>query len=458
MDSRRTLFFATAAFLVIALLLGGKQSPHPLFHAIIELTGVALAANIFWTPASIERSPQYRYSRAFIAALALLPILQLLPLPPVIWTSLPGRELVAATDRTLGFVGIWRPFSLSPEGTLRAALAVIPPAAMFFAVARLNETERRKLILLVIIVGILGLCVSLVQFGSPPGSFRLYRGVHDTVPVGLFANRNHHALFMALCLLLLSGWLRGQPNLRPSMANLIWGTGVASFAAGAIVTNSRMGFALLLVALIGGIYIMYGDRIRLVSRSHRSIQSAGLAAAWLLGAAAIGGAILTSSTTIKTLDRFQNTTELRFSLWPDVNYAIAKYAPAGAGLGAFDPVFRSIENLNTLGDKYFNHAHNDYLEILLETGIFGLVLIGSFFALLAYIFRKRAKPTPPIFWAGFLSILLCLLHSIVDYPLRTYSLSVVFALCGALLFPPIMRTHKNLHSYKDNRSPTESRS
>ncbi len=43
-----------------------------------------------------------------LGALFLLPLLQLIPLPPSIWTQLPGRETAAQVDRLLGW-NVWRP-------------------------------------------------------------------------------------------------------------------------------------------------------------------------------------------------------------------------------------------------------------------------------------------------------------------------------------------------------------
>ena len=51
------------------------------------------------------------------------------------------------------------------------------------------------------------------------------------------------------------------------------------------------------------------------------------------------------------------------------------YLPFGAGLGAFDTVFRSVEPLAELDPTYFNQAHNEYLETWLEAGWSGIALI-----------------------------------------------------------------------------------
>jgi O-antigen ligase len=88
---------------------------------------------------------------------------------------------------------------------------------------------------------------------------------------------------------------------------------------------------------------------------------------------------------------------------------------------------------------YFNHAHNDYLELWLETGIVGASVFAAFAAWLVlrlvavWIPCVGRRPATALSVAASLSIILLLAHSIVDYPLRTESLAVLFAFaCGAL--------------------------
>ena len=139
------------------------------------------------------------------------------------------------------------------------------------------------------------------------------------------------------------------------------------------------------------------------------------------------------------LDRFDpdSPAEGRFENWPYVAEAAQTYLPVGSGLGSFDPVYRSIEPLDRLDPTYFNQAHNDYLEIWLETGWIGMALVLVF---LAWWGRRswacwRAPPSreSDLQRAASIAILMVLLHSAVDYPLRTEAIAVLFALFAAIL-------------------------
>ena len=70
------------------------------------------------------------------------------------------------------------------------------------------------------------------------------------------------------------------------------------------------------------------------------------------------------------LPRFDlnQTPELRFDTWPQVLAAASDYLPFGSGVGTFQPVYQSVEPLSMLQSAFWNHAHNDYLELWLETG------------------------------------------------------------------------------------------
>ena len=82
-----------------------------------------------------------------------------------------------------------------------------------------------------------------------------------------------------------------------------------------------------------------------------------------------------------------------------------------------------------------NHAHNDYLEVLLELGVPGGLLILTF---LAWWGRRavqiwRSGSTTPFAWAAMVATATLLAHSIVDYPLRTAGLGSVFIACCVIM-------------------------
>jgi hypothetical protein len=84
----------TAIFLALALALGGGGSPAPLPEIILECLAVLFA--VMWMLGALS-APQWRQVSgiAWIIAgiITAVPLLQLIPLPPLIWQALPGRSV-----------------------------------------------------------------------------------------------------------------------------------------------------------------------------------------------------------------------------------------------------------------------------------------------------------------------------------------------------------------------------
>jgi O-antigen ligase len=116
------------------------------------------------------------------------------------------------------------------------------------------------------------------------------------------------------------------------------------------------------------------------------------------------------------------------------------FFPWGSGVGTFDPVFRHFEPFALLKLTYFNQAHNDIVQTVLEGGIFGVALLATFVLwwAVATLRAWRAAPSPQALAAraGSAVVLLCLLASIVDYPLRTALMLSMFSIAAVWLLTP----------------------
>jgi hypothetical protein len=101
---------------------------------------------------------------------------------------------------------------------------------------------------------------------------------------------------------------------------------------------------------------------------------------------------------------------------------------------------------DTMANTFANHAHNDMLELWLETGLAGLVLMAMFaswFGLRAVkLWRKGPSAVSEIdsslAQAATIIIGLIVVHSFVDYPLRTGAMMAIMALACALLLEPLV--------------------
>lgn len=421
---------ATVSLLALSFAFGGASREHALRLALVELAALPLLVLAVTRLIEGGAVKSHRLAFGLLAAAAALPVVQLIPLPPAVWTSLPGRsELVLALELA-GLQPGWSPLTFTPDLTWWSALALLPPAAAFAGMLVIQEPWRSRLIWVVLGATVAGILLGGAQLIS--GGERLYPWETTSAGVvsGFFANRNHLATLILsatpFAVVLGAGRLRRRGgNVGIWLSALFLGLALVGLA----VVRSRFG-VLLFGPMLGA------SLLAAWIASGRSRPPAALLG--LVGTAAVAAALVAGLALGPIMARFDTgTPELRFERWSMVAEAAGPYLPLGTGVGSFDAVYRAHEPLEQLDSTFFNHAHNEYLETWLEAGWPGVALIIAF--LVWYARRTWATwVTPPsrtadLGRAASIAVGVMLLHSIADYPLRTAALAVLFALCCALL-------------------------
>lgn len=434
--------------LAAILVLGGANWTMPLSRFLAGVVAcIVLVAALAGRPAG-----RFRMTVPDWLGLALLGLFaaHLLPLPPALWSQLPGREAAALIDRTVFGDPGWRPLSLDPEATLRSLTMLLPAAAVYLA-ARLGDARRRQALLRgVVLAAILAIVVALAQFAFPAfDGLRFYPSGDYERPIGFFTNRNHQATFLLMALPLGAAWLLAFAGWdRRRGAGLILAGFALAVAIGALLTASRSGAALLVPAL-AGTWLAW-------TMAHRT-GPGGPAVARHSGWRRHGPGLLAMATVVMVaglvfvlgreglggvLDRGDPAGDQRFDFWPHVAAAAMRFWPLGSGLGTFLQGYEMHEPLAAVSPLYLNHAHNDFLEIFLEAGVPGLILALagawelSVMSWRAWRGRGENGAVVPFRDRARLASLACLLpiaHSLVDYPLRTVAISALFALCIAFM-------------------------
>ena len=427
-----------AGFLACAMVLGGGGSPSPKAEILVQLAFVAaLLAWIWWVPrgGGEEAAPVPRELLWLGGALLAVPLIQLVPLPPVLWQALPGRELQIASLALVDAEDGWRPLSISPPRTFAGLLALVPAVVLMWATAKLGSRERRFLVLTIAAIALASAVLGALQLAGGDGAFQLYEMSHRGWLTGFHANRNAAVDVLLIGSLALSAWFAGkgmpQAIARRRVPALLGGQAVLLLAA--VLTGSRMGIILILPVLALNAVILkpVGDErtMRLAARSAGALVIALLALPLVLaGNLRLAGVAA----------RFDVTGDARLVLWRDTVAAIEAYFPLGSGLGSFPVAFGPQESFESLGPASINRAHNDYLELMLETGLLAPVLLAVGAILLVSLGRRawREAPwdrTPQIFALGALGVIA--LHSLVDYPLRNMAIAGLAGVAAGLLSP-----------------------
>jgi O-antigen ligase len=422
---------AALVLLVFSFAFGGASHSHALRLALVELASLPLLVLASRRLITTGAWRDHRFPLGLLAALVAIPLVQLIPLPPAIWTGLPGRDQMVLALELAGLEPGWSPLSLAPDKTWASALALLPPAALFLAVLSLSHIQRERLVQVCIAAAIGGILLGAAQLVSGDRLY-LWEWAEAGQIRGFFANRNHLASSLLVALPFAVVWGAATLRRRDRRTNALWFgalfTGLVIVALAAI--RSRAGITLfapvMLISLMAA-WIAAG----------RGRPGPGLLVlVGSIGAAVTAVAILALPPILQRFDT-EGAPEVRLERWPLVVETADTFLPLGSGIGSFDAVYRSVEPVEELDSTFFNQAHNDYLETWLEAGWLGIGLILAFLIWYARRCWTAWKAPPSGDWdlqrAASIGIGVLLLHSIVDYPLRTATLAVVFALCCALL-------------------------
>lgn len=415
------------AFVLIGVFLGGApNSANWRIMAIAALASVLIPVAI--AGGALDRFRMLsRPLRLTLIAVPLIPLLQLIPMPAGIYSALPGRDLAVRVFDLIGAGNSWRPLSLVPRDTLLVFAMMLAPAASFLATLVLDKDGRRRTIQVFLVAAILSILIGVVQFGTKGSSLDFYDTAHRGSLLGFFANRNHQGLLIAIAGVFALSAVKVYFKDR-TMALSVSALLALVFLIAAIGTLSRAGIGLTVIGLAAA-----GIALHLRRVPRWPILATG-------GAVVFSGIYFLgfSSTVQQAVDRFSQVEENgRWEIWQKTIPLLEQYFPAGAGMGSFTTVYPPIEQLEDVNPLYFNRMHNDYLELLVEAGLPGLLVVGLLLGLVGMRFLKLAQSKVQLgthALAGGIVILLVALHSIVDYPLRTQSVAIVFGLALALFF------------------------
>ena len=466
-------FAVTCLLLLVAFALGGSARGD--VPAVIALRPIAIAALGFglWRlrPAHLAA---HRFLMMFAAVALAVPILHLVALPPSLWTNLPGHGLLADIDRGAALGQLWRPLSIAPEATRNTLFAELVPLAVLVLGVQLTERELFRLLPVLLVFGAISGTIAVGQTVSGADiPLQLYSTSTDRSAVGLFANRNHQGLLLAMMFPMLASVVSmalpadalrngrsGRTTLRAVLVPLLAAASGLCLIPLLLITGSRAGLVLGLAAILTIPLLVLrptsarswlgrplsvehaSDARRPPARRGRALAALVSVAMPVAVAAIVSGAAYLSGRT-EAFDRLLSSSiadDLRLRALPTIWSMAGHYWPTGSGAGTFEKAYFVAEPDALLGAVYMNHAHNDWLEPVLTAGFAGLALIVA--AVAAFAWRTcqavSARMQVPVdsskstqfVWLGLVIILLYALASMGDYPLRAPSLACVFVVAA----------------------------
>ena len=427
-------------YLLLCIVLGGSAQGI-WANMVLQLLGVAILVLAAASPSSEALKPAGRHLLLLALVAVALIALQMLPLPPILWTHLGGRQIIVDGNAVLGLGAPWFPLSLAPYRTFDSLLGLIPALALFCAIAVLGSYRRSWLVAALVGGTIAGIVLGALQVSAAGGqatSWYPYAQSSFGIATGFFANGNHMATLLVATIPFLAALVRsaqGSNRQRNVMVMLVTAAAAILIFVGILLNRSLAAYGLAPPVLAASALILFVK--------HGNSTRVAAAAAALL---ALGAAILLVATILRggTFDADAGiSVESRQEMLATTTEAVRDYMPWGSGLGTFRSIYQLYEHPAGVTSTYVSHAHNDFVELALETGLPGVLLLLMF---LGWWGRASWRAwsgveTDAYSRAATIASAAILVHSLVDFPLRTATIAAVFAVCLAFLVerPPLSR-------------------
>jgi O-antigen ligase len=221
-----------------------------------------------------------------------------------------------------------------------------------------------------------------------------------------------------------------------------------------LFTRSRAGIATALMGLVFSSILFV--RARSGSRHAKPIVVAlvvtGIALAALIG--------LTPLLERLEPGQLRLSGEGRLALYAATLRGAIEFLPFGSGLSTYASVFPRFQE--GVGGAYYDFAHNDYLQLVMETGIAGavavaLLLVAYLMRMADLVIRGSERSFTLLQVAAGVGLAPLILHSAFDFSLHMPGIAVWFAtLAGAMLHPGVRDAARDSAGGR-RRSPGASR-
>ena len=394
-----------------------------------SLSLIFLITPLFFLNRSHFRSERFLF--VFLSCYVALVLGQLLPLPEVLWRSLPGRAELSRIDTILGFEQNWRPISITPIRGWNALGSLVVPVAGF-VLAVVLRAPSKVLLQIIAGLGLLNATLGLAQVATGKLSiFYLYEVTNRGSPVGIFANENHSAIFAACSMLVLALLMsRTRAGTGPVFEKVLYPATFFIIFLVSLVSGSRAGF----VAVVGSagasmIMVFLSPHAASRAKFRRPILFKDNVHPYVPLAITVIFISLTAlifmwldrTPALRDILAKDSFADLRWSFWPILIEMVGDHWLIGTGIGSFERVYQVYEPSGLLMPLYVNQAHNDWGQFILEGGFFAVALTIALLIWVTNAIRIISSYSTirfeVIVWMGLATIVGA--ASLVDYPLRT---------------------------------------
>ncbi len=407
----------SATIILAALLFGAVYS---WAMAIVAFLAVLTFIYFLWN--TKDRSDEFAEGRGIILAALLLlsyPLLQLVPLPVSMLNLIHPRfaELVTVSPNA---PPLFHSISVYPFAT-EVELSRLFVYLSVFIVAAFGLTGRRdvrRVMMTLVVFGFVLGVFAIIQHATWNGKIYWFQKPLEegAASFGPFVNRNHFAGFIGMLIPLSLGTALASRRVE---RKVIFGFMGIAMAVALFFSLSRGG----IVSFVAGL-LVFSVLVFTKGMSRKKLIPVLLfgiiLAAYLL--------FLGVSPMVERFVQGEVSTQQRFVTWQGTLAAFRDYPVLGSGFGTFQYVFKIYQPDGLYG--YMDHAHNDYLELLLDLGVVGMISVCVFlFVALKLIITNEWEGKQLYLSAAVLaSITSIAVHSLVDFNLHIPSNALLFFL------------------------------
>jgi O-antigen ligase len=395
-------------------------------------------------------------------------ILQVIPLPLSMLNKLAGHGNIPQIYDIAKIASSSGTYSLAPTQTWNSIWSAIIPLAALVLSVQLSFNEHKKLMMVILYIGIIDILLSLLQiFDGYSAEVLFYDNIDTGFPLGLFVNHNHHSTFLSSMLVFAASYpilgnsnpLKRTPNKIHFYKNSVSYLIMFITAPLILLTGSRTGIAVEFLSILTSGFIIYKlKKLHLnevLRNSKGKLDGLNLVEKFMIKSkitttiflASLGILIFYTiragrAISIIRLTALNPIEDLRLKIIPTLFLMISRCWPFGSGFGAFKPVYRSFEATSILRPEIMNHAHNDWLEMLIMAGLPGFAISIALFVMICFRAHRTAISNIEHKYyimnlAGFATILFFAIASITDYPLRVPSLACLIVFVSVWTTPRI---------------------
>ncbi len=393
-----------------------------------------------------------RFLRPAFFGLFVFLVFQILPLPALIVRLLSPRAAALRSQYVPESArGGFETLSLLPGETLASGLELLAYVLIGFLVLRTvsHRKQMRRMMMTLVGVGVFESLYGMFELSRANPRLLFYPKSYSLDSVtGTFVNRNHFAGYLEMVIPLALGLiisrldLFGEPGttFRARLARFIdkglaqsvlLGAGLVVMAVALLLSNSRSGAVVLVLSFV---------LISILAAQH--FGHTLFHQAWVRRVVRIAlvlivlfGLYVGLETMVGRFGVDKLLQDGRPRYWGTVLTMVGQFPLFGVGYGAFGEVYQAYDTSEM--EYALVHAHNDYLEFLVELGLIGFGLLAFVIGWMLYkSFRTWSVRHHPeikgLALGGLVSVAAIAIHSLTDFNLQIPANKLTFAVILAL--------------------------